>query len=162
MAVITYRSFVAADAETVQAIAREAWHHAYPHLFTPRVIDDYIDEHYAPEQLRALVPELESGRQFFQVAVDDEQVIGFCHLGLTDRGAQLFRIYLRPPYVGQGVGRRLLELGEAFLRARGVERYFCYVNKGNLVGQRFYDRQGFRHLAEEDLWDCYYMEKLLI
>jgi ribosomal protein S18 acetylase RimI-like enzyme len=159
---VTCRSFIAADADTVQAVAREAWRHAYPHLFSPQVIDDYIDKYYAPEQLRALVPELESGRQFFQVAVDGEQVIGFCHLGLTDRGAQLFRIYLRPAYVRQGIGRRLLELGEAFLRARGVERYFCYVNKGNLVGQRFYDRQGFRHLAEEDLVDSYCMEKILI
>jgi ribosomal protein S18 acetylase RimI-like enzyme len=162
MPAITYRSFLAADAQTVQAVAREAWRHAYPHLFSPRVIDDYIDTHYAPEALRALVPDLESGKEFFQVAVDGAQIIGFCHMGLTDRGAQLFRIYLRPGYLRQGIGRHLLELGEAFLRARGVERYFCYVNKGNRVGQQFYDRQGFRRLPEEDLADSYCMEKLLI
>jgi ribosomal protein S18 acetylase RimI-like enzyme len=161
MEAITYRPFTAADAEPVQALAREAWHHAYPHLFSSQVIDAYIDEHYAPEQLRTLVPEIESGRQFFHVAVDGERIIGFCHLGLTDRGVQLFRIYLRPAYTRRGIGRRLLELGEAYLRAQGIQRYYCYVNKGNVGGQRFYDRQGFHHVPDEDLRDSYCMEKTL-
>ena len=30
METTTYRPFTAADAEAVRAVAREAWHHAYP------------------------------------------------------------------------------------------------------------------------------------
>jgi ribosomal protein S18 acetylase RimI-like enzyme len=99
--------------------------------------------------------------RFLHVAVDGEQIIGFCHLGLTDRGAQLFRIYLHPAYTHRGIGRRLLELGEEYLRAQGIQRYFCYVNRGNVVGQRFYDRQGFRHASKGDLEDSYCIEKIL-
>ena len=62
---------------------------------------------------------------------------------------------------GRGIGRRLLELGEEYLRAQGIQRYFCYVNKGNAVGQRFYDRQGFRHAPKRDLEDSHCMEKVL-
>jgi ribosomal protein S18 acetylase RimI-like enzyme len=161
MGTVTYRLFSEGDAEAVQAVAREAWHHAYPHLFSPEVMDDYIDRHYAPEGLRALMPAIRRGDVSFWVAVDETEVVGFCHIRLTERGAELFRIYLLPSYVGQRIGRKLLEMGEAFLTARGVTRYFCFVNKGNLLGQQFYRKRGFYHVAENDLSDSYYMEKVL-
>ncbi|MDW8234901.1 MAG: GNAT family N-acetyltransferase, partial [Roseiflexaceae bacterium] len=76
-------------------------------------------------------------------------------------GAQLFRIYLLPTYIGRGIGSGLLQRGEAFLRDQGVDSYFCYVHKDNELGKRFYLRQGFVHRAGLDRDDEWYMEKRL-
>jgi GNAT superfamily N-acetyltransferase len=161
MEAIIYRQFCAADADDVQALAREAWHKAYPHLFSAEFIDETIDTHYAPDWLRSVVPDLERNRAFFPLAVAGTQVIGFCHVRMTERGAELFRLYLRPAYIGQGIGRRLLEISETYLLDQEVKRYFCFVNKGNFQGQQFYLRQGFQHVTQNDLSDSYYMQKLL-
>jgi ribosomal protein S18 acetylase RimI-like enzyme len=158
---ITYRQFAIADARAVQAVARDAWHHAYAQLFGPQAIDDQIDRDYAPASLQALVPELESGKACFLVAVDEGQVIGFCLFRIAGRGPELCRLYLHPCYTGRGIASTLVGMGEAFLRKQGVNRYFCFVNKGNVLGQQFYRKQGFRHVAEGDLSDVYYLEKVL-
>src|SRR5262245_55974228 len=89
------------------------------------------------------------------------QIIGFCNIGLPTRGAQLSRLYLPPTYIGRGIGRRLLERGEAFMRTRRLPSYYCFVHKDNELGKRFYLRHGFRHHLESDQNDEWYMEKQL-
>jgi GNAT superfamily N-acetyltransferase len=100
-------------------------------------------------------------RMFFDVAVDGDQIIGFCNIGVTSRGAELFRIYLTPEYIGTGIGSTFLERGEQFVRARGFPSYYCYVHKDNELGKRFHTRQGFQHIPRADRDDEWYMEKTL-
>src|SRR5262245_59124894 len=97
----------------------------------------------------------------FAVALDADQIIGFCNIGMATRGAQLFRIYLQPAYMGQGSGSALVERGEGFVRERGFPFYYCFVHKHNELGKRFYLRRGFRHHLEFDQNDEWYMEKQL-
>ena len=78
----------------------------------------------------------------------------------TTRGAELFRIYLRPAYIGTGVGSALLAR-EHSLRTRSVPSYYCFVHKDNELGKCFYLRQGFRHLPGSDRDDEWYMEKTI-
>ena len=161
MDAMVYRSLQTSDVEAVLAIAREAWQFTYATIFDPAFIDQFVRTHYAPERLRALVPLVEAHQLFFAVALDAEQRIGFCHIGPTARGAELFRIYLRPAYIGRGIGSTLLERGEEFLRTRGFPTYYCFVHKANELGKRFYLRHGFRHRPESDQNDEWYMEKRL-
>ncbi len=63
---------------------------------------------------------------------------------------ELFRLYLLPAYIGKGVGRQLLERGEAFLVTQGVLHYCCFVQQNNALGQRFYLCQGFYHVPAFD------------
>ena len=98
---------------------------------------------------------------FFDLALDGDQIVGFCNIGATSRGAELFRIYLRPGYIGTGVGSRLLERGEQFVRAQGLPSYYCFVHRDNELGKRFYFRRGFRHVPALDREDEWYMEKTL-
>ena len=74
---------------------------------------------------------------------------------------KLYRIYLLPDYIGQGLGRRLLERGETFLLEHGINTYFCFVHKDNEMGKRFYIRSGFQHIPEKDHDDEWNMEKNL-
>jgi ribosomal protein S18 acetylase RimI-like enzyme len=161
MDAIVYRSLQTSDVDAVCAVAREAWQFTYATLFDPAFIDQFVRTHYAPERLRTLVPLVEAHQMFFTVALDADQIIGFCHMGLTARGAELFRIYLRPAYIGRGIGSTLLERGEGFLRTRAFLTYYCFVHKNNELGKRFYLRHGFRHRPESDQHDEWYMEKPL-
>jgi len=88
-------------------------------------------------------------------------VIGFCNIGQTQQGVELFRIYLLPEFVGQGIGGLLLARGEQYLRKQGFSSYFCFVHSTNEVGKRFYEKQGFQHVAESDDNDEWFMEKQL-
>ena len=158
---IVSRSLLASDADAVFAVAHEGWQFTYAAIFEPAFIDQFVCTNYAPERLRELVPLVEAKEIFFDVALDADQIIGFCNIGTTAQGAQLFRIYLRPAYIGRGVGTTLLERGERFVRTRGFTSYCCFVHKDNELGKRFYLRHGFRHRPESDQSEEWYMEKQL-
>ena len=114
---LTYRTFVAADAIAVSQVALEAWRFTYQAIYEEAFIASFVQTHYAPGRLAALVPQVQAGRMFFHVALHLDRIIGYCHLGLTPPGAELFRLYLHPLYIGCGIGWGLLQQGEAFVRA---------------------------------------------
>jgi ribosomal protein S18 acetylase RimI-like enzyme len=161
MDAIVYRSLRTSDVDAVFVVARDAWQFTYATIFDPAFIDQFVRTNYAPERLRALVPLVEAHQMFFDVALDADQIIGFCNIGLAARAAELFRIYLRPSYIGCGIGSTLLERGEGSMRTRGFPTYYCFVHKDNELGKRFYLRHGFRHRPESDQNDEWHMEKQL-
>jgi hypothetical protein len=108
MAAIGYRALQTRDAAAVFAVARDAWQFTYATVFDPAFIDQFVRTNYAAERLRALVPLVAANQLFFDVALDADQIIGFCNIGMAARGAQLFRIYLRPASIGRGIGSTLL------------------------------------------------------
>jgi ribosomal protein S18 acetylase RimI-like enzyme len=61
---------------------------------------------------------------------------------LADYPAHL-HIDLLPGYQGQGLGRRLMEVFLAVLRARGVERVHLGMDPANTGARAFYDKLGF-------------------
>ncbi len=48
-----------------------------------------------------------------------------------------------PDHWGQGMGRALLNAGEARLAADGFERALLWVLEGNEAARAFYERQGW-------------------
>jgi ribosomal protein S18 acetylase RimI-like enzyme len=161
MSSIRYRALRTEDGDAVFDAAQEAWQFTYATIFDVVFIDQFVRTNYAPDRLRALVPLVATHQMFFDVALDGERIIGFCNIGVTPCGAQLFRIYLRPAYIGTGVGSGLLKRGESFVRSQSFSSYHCFVHKDNELGKRFYLRQGFRHLPGSDRNDEWYMEKAL-
>ncbi len=107
------------------------------------------------------IAKVEPGQTFFEVALDGRQIVGFSQIALTPQGARLMRIYLLPAYIGRGVGRTLLQHGEAWLKAQGIAEYGCYVHAAKETGKRFYERQQFVHQPEHDQPDEWYMYKKL-
>ena len=158
---LTYRPFTADDAPAVSQVALEAWRYTYRAIYDAAFIESFVHTHYLPGRLAALVPQVQAGTMFFHVAVHQDRVVGYGHLGLTPRGAELFRLYLLPAYIGRGMGWALLQQGEAFVLAHGFDRYFCFVHRHNEVGKRFYLRRGFRHVTAQDRAEDWYMEKSL-
>jgi ribosomal protein S18 acetylase RimI-like enzyme len=161
MGLISYRPLRTEDSDAVFDAAREAWRFTYATIFDTVFIDQFVRTNYAPDRLSALVPAVSAHHIFFDVALDGDRIVGFCNIGVTPRGAELFRIYLRPAYMGIGVGSGLLQRGEHFLRTQRVPSYHCFVHKDNELGKRFYLRRGFRHLSDSDRKDEWYMKKVL-
>jgi GNAT superfamily N-acetyltransferase len=158
---ITYRRFTADDAEGVFAAACESWHATYANILPRQFIDGFLATHYGPEKLRTFSRPAARGECFFHVAESDDEIIGFCHIGFRTAGAELYRIYLRPPWLHRGIGARLIALGEEWLRAAHVDHYYCYVHRGNELGKRFYLRMGFQHQPDRDRGDEWCLEKRL-
>jgi ribosomal protein S18 acetylase RimI-like enzyme len=161
MGTITYREFTPDDFAGIHRVALESWRATYANFYDARFIENFVNTHYAAKKLKELLPQVRSGRMHFHVAVDPPQVVGFCNLGFTPHGLELWRLYLLPSYIGRGVGRGLLECAEAFVTSHGSHRYSCLVHKENELAKNFYLRNGFVHVAERDLEEDWYMEKSL-
>lgn len=68
--------------------------------------------------------------------------------------AYLYSFRVKPKYRGAGVGTRLLAAVENDLRLRGFSALTLNVARDNYDAMRFYDRHGFRIVAEEPgIWD---------
>jgi ribosomal protein S18 acetylase RimI-like enzyme len=155
------RSITETDVPNIHAVALEAWNHTYRNIFEQPFMDNFVDQYYAPEAILSLFPRIQSGTMCFYVAEYESNVIGFYNIGIDQRIAELYRIYLLPVYIGRGVGQKLLGLGEKFLLEHGIHTYFCYVHKDNETGKHFYFRSAFQYVPEKDHDDEWYMEKRL-
>lgn len=158
---VIFRQIEKADAAGIQAVALKAWQHTYREIFDQAFIENFVRQNYNPEALISLLPRIRSGEIFFEIAESNAQLVGFCQIGLTTQGAQLFRIYVLPSSIGKGLGRRFLQSGETFVLSHGLGGYFCFVHKDNEIGKSFYLRNQFRHISDRDKGDEWFMEKIL-
>ena len=89
--------------------------------------------------------------------VDDAalQTVGacvVCRAISTSRGsvvAKLDDVTIRVDWRGRGVGQGMLNALMSHLRERGIARIDCGCHRDNPGAWRFYERLGFRPLAEE-------------
>ena len=158
---ISIRPFIANDAVLVQQVALKAWQFTYKCIYAETYIHRFIQENYHPKYAEHFAGDVRAGKIYFSVATNSSEVIGFCHIGNRGEGFELFRIYLLPSSIGNGIGTKLLTEGEAFLTEKACEKYFCYVHSKNEIGKQFYIKQGFVHIPEKDDAEEWYMEKIL-
>ena len=103
-----------------------------------------------------LWPRLANGRYFGFFAQDDDKVIGGVGLRIMDfppnpndptsnqRGFVL-DMYVQPEYRGQGIARRLLQLGEEELKGRGI----AYATlQASDMGRPLYEKLGWKDTTE--------------
>ena len=158
---VVIRPISESDASSIRGVALEAWRHTYRTIFDQQFIENFVNRNYVPEAILSLFPGIQAGSIFFDVAAYASKVIGFCNIGITKQGAELYRIYLLPTFTGQGIGQRFLERGEAFVVEHGIDSYACFVHKNNEIGKRFYLKSGFKHISAKDKDDEWFMEKSL-
>jgi ribosomal protein S18 acetylase RimI-like enzyme len=156
---VIFRQIRESDAQSIQIVALEAWQYTYHSIFEQQFIENFVNRNYAPEATISLFPRLQSGTMYFYVAEHESKIIGFCNIGINEQTAELYRIYLLPFYIGQGIGQKLLQLGEKFIAENDISIYHCFVHKDNEIGRRFYLQYDFQHIAERDHDDEWYMEK---
>jgi len=92
------------------------------------------------------------------LAERNEHLIAFAELALgathvlvrSALAAELTRLYVQSPFIGRGVGRRLLERTEALAAAEGVSTLWLTAWVGNERALAFYARQGYEQLGSTE------------
>lgn len=147
-----YRVLRKTDTPEIQEVALKAWMANYPRYGVPvRIVKKFVRERYSQESFEQYVfPSIQRGNSQFYVATDKGKIIGYANAGPGSWGWELYRIYILPEYIGKGVGKKLLQQCETFLRSKKAKKYHCYVYKKNLLGLAFYARNGFIKLQDKD------------
>jgi ribosomal protein S18 acetylase RimI-like enzyme len=135
---------VAGDVKQVQLVALKAWKFTYRKIYSTKSIERYVSSYYSDQRFKERLPRVRKGFDWFFVALDGKRVIGYSHIGRGRIGWELLRIYLLPQYIGKGIGKKLLQLGEAFLKRKKARTYFVTSHKRNRLGIEFYLRNGFK------------------
>ena len=148
---IQYRKLRRNDIQQVQVVALKAWRYTYRHIYKLSTINKYVTEYYSNESFKEFtLPRIRKGDDVFYLALDGRRVIGYSHVGERIQRWELFRIYLLPEFVGKVIGKKLLHLGERFLRRKGARSYYLYVHARNSLGRQFHLRNGFERVKEKD------------
>ena len=146
---ITFRQIRKKDFKHVHDLALDGWYFAYSHL-PKKELKKLVDNYYSTKNLKLSLDSVKKGTGFFALAFDGKKLIGFCHVGLWKRSWELFKLYIDPNLIGKGLGKKLLSVGENFLKSKGCKKYFTFANKHNKIGLDFYMRNGFKRIKEKD------------
>ncbi len=135
------RVAVPADAGGIAGVHIAAWRVAYRGVFTGDFLGS-MDLDVRTGWWEAL---LLRGQRVTYVVDGPDSIAGFCLIGEGDGDGwgEVFAIYVHPELWGQGIGRALLNAGEAHLAANGLERALLWVLEGNGPARAFYERQGW-------------------
>lgn len=128
------RPAMVSDATPIADVWLESWRATFD--FEPAHPDDDVRRWVREELL------LEAETWVATDRSDDDRVIAL--LGLSDTMVE--QLYVRPEWIGRGVGRELLELAKR-RRPDGLELY-CFA--ANDRARRFYERNGFAAVAFGD------------
>lgn len=110
---------------------------------------------FGEKVVTATLKEVSQNRGVFYVAVDKEEVLGFAvgivespteeqrleaHLGVMGRITEL---YVDIPFRGQGIGKKLTEETERYLKEQGCEYIWVEVFVPNVKAHEFYKSVGY-------------------
>jgi ribosomal protein S18 acetylase RimI-like enzyme len=124
------------DAEAVARVHVETWQAAYAHALPH-------------EDLQAMSPadRVEQWRRRPPIVAEvDGEVVGFVSVGASasdDAEGELYAIYVQPDHWGTGVGRALMQAGEAELVRLGYRNVVLWVLDDNPRARRFYELAGW-------------------
>ena len=158
---IKYRTIKKRDVAEIQSVARKAWVHTYRETVPLTLINRFLSERYSDSSFEKVFQSIAKDSSQFNLAVDGQKIIGYANVRRGHRGWELYRIYLLPEYIGKGIGRRLLNLGERFFRKKNARKYYVYVYSRNKKALDFYSRNGFVRVREKDRKPEFYLEKRL-
>lgn len=144
---VVVRRAAIGDVAAITRVARDTWHAAYDDLLGADVVESVLDEWYEDD---AIVAGIEHDAQDFFVAVRDDDVVGYAHVGPHPprRTFQVYRLYVRPDDWREGIGRQLIAEVEQALYDRDVGSYEAEVLAGNDVGTAFYESAGFERVDD--------------
>jgi ribosomal protein S18 acetylase RimI-like enzyme len=152
------RSATACDIPALSRLGIDSFVAKFGHLYRNEDLAAYLAEAHSETSVAA---ELANPDRLYQIAEQDDALIGYCKLGLIGgfpehaRGTQIIelkQLYTAPNATGQGIGAALMDWALAEARARGVDEMQLSVWSGNDGAQRFYARYGFVKVAEVNFW----------
>ena len=151
---ISYRPADIDDADELDAMARQIWIETFEHSAPADDITAYVDGAYGPQgKLRR---DLADPAHRFQLACAEGAIIGYAKLSplwleapeIAPGAAQLSQLYIASAWHGRGVAPVLMQWTIDAARSRGAAALVLTVWEHNPRALRFYERWGFRHIAD--------------
>ncbi|OYW45721.1 MAG: GNAT family N-acetyltransferase [Sphingomonadales bacterium 32-68-7] len=154
------RPATAADAEALARLGRDSFLASFGHLYQPDDLAAFLEQvHSVP----AVAEEIADPTLTHRLASDTPggALTGYVKLRQPTKFAEdtaaaspieLGQLYTDPARTGQGIGAALMEWAISESRARGCDAMLLSVWSENFGAQRFYQRYGFRKIADIGFW----------
>jgi GNAT superfamily N-acetyltransferase len=157
---MTLRPATTADAATLSRLATDSFVAAFGHLYRREDLQAFLSECRSAERYRA---DLADPAKRVCIAEADGTPAGYCLIVFGQQFAErpdpkplkpvfLSQLYCLSDMTGRGFGSALMDWAVAEARAWGADALQLSVFSENYGAQRFYQRRGFRHVADIDFW----------
>lgn len=154
MGELILRGATTADIPALSRLATDSFVAKFGHMYQPEDLSAFLSESYAEP---AIAAELANPDRLYRLAERDGALLAYCKLGLScsfpefARGSnvlELKQLYALAQATGMGIGGALMDWAMAEFAARGADEVQISVFSGNLDAQRFYQRYGFKKVAD--------------
>ena len=139
------REAVPTDAARIHDIAITAWMDTYEEIYSANSKTHFVKEAYPQEEVARAIRTAEEARgEYFNVAIIDEEIVGFIHAIDVDGTWEIVRLYVLPKYQQNGIGRKLIRE----LERQGASPIEVYVESRNYKARQFLVSFGFKEVSE--------------
>lgn len=134
------------DAAVLGKIHSASWKKAYKNIIPDDILNNITPEKRTLDFKKALSKGFEEDALIFN---EDHLPLGLICFGksrdkdLDSSHGEIWGIYLLPEYWNQGVGSKLIHWGISELRRRNYKKAVLWVLEDNIIGRRFYEKNGF-------------------
>jgi diamine N-acetyltransferase len=162
------RDFKDSDAEVVGDIGTKSWFYTYNDIFSKEYIENRMKINYSPENIRKSAANTDLSNTF--VCELNNDVVGFIQVSYYNywdketfdpSRIMISRLYIYPEYIGKGIGSALLQRAEEWIKDKGFNEYYLYVEQSNKLGFNFYMRKGFKIDQEANSDNEVFLKKTL-
>lgn len=153
--------------ERLAALAREIWEGYWPPLIGEDQARYMVENFQSLDAIRRDIAE-HAYEYWFVCAADDGRIVGYTggHVEPETNRFFISKIYLKPEERGKHFASAIVRFYTELCRSRGLDAMYPTVNKGNVLGIRAYEGNGFSTIdaVETDIgsgfiMDDYIMEK---
>lgn len=146
------------DAAELAKLGRESFCASFEHLYAAEDLSAFLESAYTPQVVEQ---EIADDRYIHQLADEEGALLGYCKMSdpsgyIEYSGAvkpiALNQLYTAPGMTGRGIGARLMDWAIAEAKQRGCDAIQLSVWSENFGAQRFYERYGFKKIADIDFW----------
>ncbi|WP_214892325.1 GNAT family N-acetyltransferase [Exiguobacterium sp. H66] len=139
------REAIPTDAARIHDIAITSWMDTYEEIYSESSKAHFVQEAYPQEKVvRAIRTAEEARGEYFNVAIIEEEIVGFIHAIDVDGTWEIVRLYVLPKYQQNGIGRKLIRE----LEHQGASPIEVYVESRNYKARQFLVSFGFREESE--------------
>lgn len=148
------------DVDALAKLATDSFVAAFGHLYKPEDLAAFLAQNRTAEKYRAHMADPVT---LIEVAEIDGVLAAYCLIvrghGFEEqpeprpqRPVFVSQLYCAPAMTGRGLGAALMDWAIAEARAWRADALQLSVFSENFGAQRFYQRYGFRHVADIDFW----------
>ena len=136
------------DVHVISLLAHAIWPDTYGSILNDAQLNYMLNYFYSEDSLKK---QMDDG-QHFLLALSNAETVGFASYSHSNKTGlyKVHKLYVHPMLHGHGFGKKLLDRIIKDVKSKGGTRLSLNVNRNNRAIS-FYEKYGFRKVAEEDV-----------